>query len=65
MIWIILYSIIAVICFVGYLVYCVKDNKILTLLDTVAAFVIAVAWIISLFFFIIECGDNIVIWRKK
>ena len=65
MIWIILYSIIAVICFVGYLIYTVKDNKILTLLDIVAAFVISVAWIISLFFFIIECGDNIVIWRKK
>ena len=65
MILIILYFIVAVICFIGYLIYCIKDSRILTLFDVLAAFIVAIVWIVSLFFFIIEYGDNIVLWRKK
>lgn len=65
MIWIILYSIAAFTCFVCYLIHCVKDSKKLTLLDVVVAFIIAIAWIVTLLIFIMDCGDDIVLWRKK
>lgn len=65
MIFVILYSIVAVICFIGYLIHCVKDSKMITLLDVLVAFIIATVWIVSLLFFIFEHGDNIIMWRKK
>lgn len=65
MVFIILYSIVAVICFIGCLIHCVKYSRMLTLLDVLVAFVISTVWIASLLFFIFECGDNIILWRKK